>query len=101
MSLALLKIQQFGISCKRTISKNQVGLSQRNGSGKSIKSEENETSLEEIIPFLYISPSVILKYREFFEVENVGKNVHPEKENMNLFWINYSNLQKILIPLKN
>ena len=71
MSLALLKIQQFGISCKRTISKNQVGLSQRNGSRKSIKSEENETSLEEIIPFLYISPSVILKYREFFEVENV------------------------------
>ena len=38
---------------------------------ESIKSEENETSLEEIIPFLYISPSVILKYREFFEVENV------------------------------
>ena len=71
MSLALLKIQQFGISCKRTISKNQVGLSRRNGSGKSIKSEENETSLEEIIPFLYISPNVILKYREFFEVENV------------------------------
>ena len=79
MSLALLKIQEFGILCKRTISKNLVVLSQKNGSGKNIKSKENETSLEEIIPFLYILWSVILKYLEFSGVENVGKNVYPER----------------------
>ena len=60
MSLALLKIQQFGTSCKHTISKNVFGLSQKNDSVIRINSEENETSVAEIIPFLYISRSVIL-----------------------------------------
>ena len=43
-----------------------------------MKPGEKETSLEEIIPFLYISRSVILKYLEFSEIENVWKNVYPE-----------------------
>ena len=97
-SLVLLKIQQFDISCKRTISKNLVDLSLKNGSD--IKSQENETSVEEAIPFLYIWRSVILKYLEFSGIENVGKNVYPEKKNADLFWINYSNLWKIHILLK-
>ena len=71
MSLALLKIQQHDISCKCTISKNLVGVSQKNDSGKSIKFEENETSLEEIIPFLYHFLSAILQYRKFSKTENV------------------------------
>ena len=100
MSLALLKIQQFGISSQRTIFKNLVALSQQNGSGKGIKSEESETSLEKITPFLYISGSVILEYLAFSGIENVGKNVYPEKENVNLFWMNYSKLCKIRILLK-
>ena len=63
----------------RTISKTLVGLSQKNDLGKSIKSEKNKTSLGEI--------------------ENVGKNVYSEKENKNLFLINYSKLWKIFILL--
>ena len=70
----------------------------KNGLGKSIKSEEKKTSLEEIIPALHISGSVILKYLEFSEIGNVSKeNVYPKTWNANLFWIN---LWKILNLLK-
>ena len=99
MSLALFKIQQHDISCKRTISKNLVGVSQKNNSGKGIKFEENETSLEEIIPFLYHFLSAILQYRKFSKTENVWKNLYPEKKNVNLFSVNYSNLREIPILL--
>ena len=57
----------------------------KKGSGKSIKSEENKISLEGILPFLYTSQSVILRYIEFSGIENVRKNVYPKKENMSLF----------------